>query len=135
MLRGEKPLESLYPWLKALHVGAVMVSGTLFAARGLARELRLGIAMAAPVRYASYTIDSVLLIAAIGLVVVLAGHHIRLDWVVAKVILLPVYVVLGSFALKRARTDSLRRISFALALLTFAAIYSIARTHEVFGGI
>jgi uncharacterized membrane protein SirB2 len=49
------------------------------------------------------------------------------------VLLLVVYIVLGSFALKRARDARLRLVCFLAALLSFAAIIAIARTHDPLG--
>jgi hypothetical protein len=51
----------LYSQLKWVHVAAVLMSGTLFFVRGLALHLGARGVMAAPLRYLSYTIDSVLL--------------------------------------------------------------------------
>ena len=62
--------------------------------------------MAAPLRYLSYTIDTVLLTAAMMLSSILRMYPFVHSWLTAKVVLLVVYVVLGSFALKRGRTAS-----------------------------
>ena len=60
--------------------------------------------MAAPPRYLSYSIDSVLLTAALMLVTILPHAMYANGWLTVKLVLLVVYVVLGSFALKRGRT-------------------------------
>jgi len=53
-------LMAFYPQIKWVHVAAVSASGSLFALRGaLVQAGRPGWAMAAPLRYASYTIDTV----------------------------------------------------------------------------
>ena len=54
-----------YPQIKAVHIAAVMLSGVLFLLRGGAVQLGASWAMAAPLRYLSYTIDTVLLTAAL----------------------------------------------------------------------
>ena len=47
--------------------------------------------------------------------------------------LLVVYGVLGSFSLKRARSSGARAAFFVAAVLVFAAMYFIARTHQPLG--
>jgi uncharacterized membrane protein SirB2 len=92
--------------IRTLHVAAALGSGSLFLLRGLAMLAGSWLGMAAPVRYLSYAIDSVLLGAAIVL-----------------------YVVLGSLALKRAPTPGARRACLVAALLVFATIFAVARSH------
>jgi len=53
--------------IRTLHVAAALGSGSLFLLRGLAMLAGSWLGMAAPVRYLSYAIDSVLLGAAIAL--------------------------------------------------------------------
>src|SRR6185503_10345678 len=60
-----------YPQIKYVHVAAVIASGVLFFVRGLGLNLGAGWMMAAPLRYLSYTIDTVLLTAALMLATIL----------------------------------------------------------------
>ena len=123
-----------YPQIKWVHVAAVMASGLLFALRGLLVQCRLGTwAMAAPVRYLSYAIDTTLLTAALMLLTILPGAIFANGWLAAKLALLVVYVLLGTFALKRGRTPRVRLACYAAALLAFAMVYTIARTHHPAG--
>jgi uncharacterized membrane protein SirB2 len=50
-----------------------------------------------------------------------------------KVLLLVVYVVLGSLALKRARSRRASALAYAAALATYLAIIGVARTHHPLG--
>jgi uncharacterized membrane protein SirB2 len=122
-----------YPQIKLVHVTTVLLSGGLFLVRGLAVQLGQAWAMAAPLRYTSYAIDTVLLTAALLLTTILRQYPFVHSWLTAKVALLIVYIVLGSFALKRGRTRAVRAACFAGALAVFAAIYSIARAHHPLG--
>lgn len=124
-----------YPETKLVHVGAVIASGLLFFVRGLAVQLGGRWAMAAPLRYLSYSIDTVLLTAALMLSSMLRMYPFQQSWLTAKVVLLVVYVVLGSLALKRARSPRVRAICFAAALAVFLAIVSIARAHHPLGAL
>ncbi len=122
-----------YPQIKAVHVAAVIASGMLFLLRGFAVQLGARWSMAAPLRYLSYSIDTVLLTAALMLVTILHQYPFVQGWLTAKVLLLIVYVVLGSLALKRGRTRAVRISCWIAALLVYLVIISIARTHSPLG--
>jgi uncharacterized membrane protein SirB2 len=122
-----------YPQIKLVHVAAVLASGGLFLLRSGASLLGQRWPMAAPVRYLSYSIDTVLLTAALMLMSVLQQFPGVHSWLTVKVILVIVYIVLGSFALKRARTRRARLAFSVAAVAVFAVVVSIARTHSPFG--
>lgn len=124
-----------YPQIKWLHIAAVMASGSLFALRGLlVLAGRPQWALAAPVRYLSYAIDTTLLTAALMLLTILPGALFANGWLTVKIVLLVVYVVLGVFALRRGRTPRVRLACYLAALATFGFIYTVARAHHP-GGI
>jgi uncharacterized membrane protein SirB2 len=75
----------------------------------------------------------VLLTAALMLMSVLHVNPGNQPWLAAKLSLLVVYVVLGSFALKRARTPRARLACFIAALAVFLSIVTIARTRDPLG--
>lgn len=122
-----------YPYIKLVHVGAVIASGSLFLLRGLAVQGGMPWAMTAPVRYLSYSIDIVLLTAALMLLTVLPAAMFANGWLWLKLGLLVVYVGLGTFALKRGRTPAVRLGCFLGALIVFACMYTIARAHDPLG--
>lgn len=124
-----------YPDIKLLHVTSVVASGSLFLLRGVGVQLGAAFAMAAPVRFLSYTIDTVLLCAALLLVWTLRDVVMGSTWLWVKIGLLPVYVVLGSFALKRA-TSKPAKLGFLLAAVAvFLFMYGIARNHDPLAGL
>lgn len=122
-----------YPQIKWVHVAAVLASGSLFLLRGLAVNLGATWAMAAPVRYLTYTIDTVLLTAALMLATLLHQYPFVHGWLTVKVLLLVLYIVLGTFALKRGRTRAVRIGCWIAALAVFAFIVSVARAHHPLG--
>jgi uncharacterized membrane protein SirB2 len=127
-------LMAFYPQIKWAHVVAVSASGSLFALRGaLVQARRPRWAMAAPVRYASYTVDTVLLTAALMLLTMLPGAMFANGWLTTKLMLVVVYVVLGTFALKRGRTHRARAICYLGALFAFGTIIGIALAHHPLG--
>ena len=122
-----------YADIRWLHIGCVATSGTLFAVRGLATCLGAQWTMAPGLRYLSYVLDTLLLCA--GLFLAIASHQYPfvVPWLTAKVLLLPLYVVLGSYALKRARTPRIRATCYITALAVFLLIISVARTRNPAG--
>jgi uncharacterized membrane protein SirB2 len=122
-----------YGQIKWVHVAAVLASGTLFMLRGIALHAGAAWVMAAPLRYLSYTIDTVLLTAALMLATILHQYPFVHGWLTVKVLLLVLYVVLGSFALKRGSTRAVRVACWCTALLVFAVIVTVARAHHPLG--
>jgi uncharacterized membrane protein SirB2 len=122
-----------YSQIKTVHIAAVVASGLLFLLRGSALQLGSSWAMAAPLRYLSYTIDTVLLTAALMLATIVQQFPFVNGWLTAKVLLLACYVVLGSFALKRGRTRAVRASCWIGAMLVYLFIVSIARAHHPLG--
>lgn len=127
-------MEAFYLDIRHVHMGAVFASGVLFLLRGVGVNfLGAGWPMTAPVRYLSYTIDTVLLTAALMLMTIVRQYPFVDAWLTVKLTLLIVYIVLGSFALKRGKTRGARLGFFVAALLVFVFIVSVARAHNALG--
>jgi len=126
---------AFYLQIKWVHIAAVIASGMLFALRGTAVQFGASWAMAAPLRYLSYTIDTVLLTAAMMLVTIVHQYPFVQGWLTVKVCLLVVYVVLGTFALKRGRTPRTRLVCFVAALAVYGFIASVAVEHHPLGAL
>lgn len=124
-----------YPQIKHAHMGLALLSGSLFALRGLLLSLGARWPDAAPVRYFSYAIDTALLVAALVLLAILPPGLFANGWLAAKLALIVVYVVLGVFALRRGRTPLVRAVCYVAALLVFVQVYCIARTHDPLGAL
>lgn len=122
-----------YPQIRGFHIFFVILSGSLFALRGLGMLADVRWAQAAPLRYLSYTIDTALLTTALMLLTILPGAVFANHWLAVKLLLLIVYVTLGVFALRRGRTKRTRTLCYFAALLVFVAIFSIARAHHPLG--
>ena len=122
-----------YPQIKAFHVGFVCASVILFAMRGALVVSGSRWGMVAPVRYLSYGIDTALLTAALMLLTILPAAMFANHWLTVKLVLLFVYVGLGSFALKRGNTRRIRLACYVGALLVVGIIFSIAYYHHPLG--
>lgn len=125
---------AFYLLFKWIHITAVLLSGAIFLCRGmLVQTGRSGLAMATPVRYTSYSVDTILLSAALALLAILPDAMFANGWLLSKLAVLVVYVGLGTFALKRGRTPRVRAICFVLALLAYLTVISIAYAHNPLG--
>lgn len=123
----------LYPALKIVHLCTVALSGSLFVFRGLC--VLSGVLQRHRLRLnrLSYLIDTVLLASAVGLLVVLSMNPLKTPWLMVKLVLLLVYIVLGSLALKRARSPRRRLLAFVAAVVCFLLMIGIARAHSPWG--
>lgn len=122
-----------YPLIKHAHIGLALLSGGLFALRGILALAGSGLGMRAPVRYLSYGIDTALLAAALALLAALHLNPFTTPWLATKLALLVAYIACGTFALKRASTRAGKLLAYALALFCFGMMYSIARRHDPLG--
>ncbi|WP_027865881.1 SirB2 family protein [Massilia alkalitolerans] len=117
-----------YIALKHLHVTFVALSGLLFLVRGI------WMLRASPnleqrwARIVPHIVDTLLLASAIGLAVVSHQYPGQMPWLTAKVVGLVAYIVLGTIALKRGRTQGVRTAAFVGALACFAYIVAVAVT-------
>lgn len=126
-------LTTYYLQLRWLHELTVAMSGSLFAVRGLAMLARAPWTNHRVLRWLSVCIDSVLLAAAIALTTIIHQYPFVQGWLTAKVLLLVVYIALGTFALKRARSRAMQIVCFFAALAVFGFIISIALAHNPWG--
>ena len=125
-----------YPEIRLAHVVAVIASGCLFCLRGLlVTARRPGWALAPPLRYLSYAIDTTLLTAALMLFTILPSAAFSNGWLAAKLALLPAYIWLGWLALRRPARPARQFGYFAGALLTYAGMLAIAYTHDPLGPV
>ena len=125
---------SYYLVIKQAHVALVLLSGGLFALRGLLAVLgRPQWARHAALRYLSWGIDSLLLTAALMLLVVLKLNPFTTAWLATKLVLLLAYIVLGTLALAREGSPLRRRLGYLAALGCYAYMVGVARAHHPLG--
>lgn len=117
-----------YSLLRILHISCAVLTLLGFILRGYWMWVGSPLLRARIVRVLPHIVDTVLLGSAIALVMISRQYPFVVDWVTLKVFLLLVYIVLGTFALKRGKTMAVRRACFGLALLTIASIFAVALT-------
>jgi uncharacterized membrane protein SirB2 len=114
--------------LKGVHVTAVVTTSLLFVLRGIWRFFSPGRLDAPWVRVVPHVVDTILLLSAIALALLIGNYPVTHEWLTAKVIGLVLYIVLGSIALSRRRTTAVSATAFAGALIVFGYIVSVALT-------
>lgn len=122
----------LYPWLKHTHMLLAVLSGGLFAVRGLAVALGSRKALSKPLRLWSVGIDICLLGMAVLLLAAYDYALLHAPWLQYKLLLLVVYIVLGVVAL-RARRPAVQLLAYAAAVLCLLHIYGMALLKSPWG--
>jgi uncharacterized membrane protein SirB2 len=119
-----------YATLKLIHESAVAVSFAGFFARGVgmlndAAWVRHRLARTLP-----HVVDTVLIVSAIWLAVILRLTPSGAPWLAAKIVGLFVYIGAGLVALRLGRTRTMRAGAWVVAMLTFGWIVSVAITKD-----
>lgn len=117
-----------YTLLKYLHISCVALSGAGFAARGVWMMQGSPLLARRWVRIAPHVVDTVLLLSAVALALMIGQYPLVHGWLTAKVLGLLAYIALGTIALKRGRTRRVRVAAFCGALLVFAYVVAVAMT-------
>lgn len=123
----------MYPTLYLIHVAAVCLSGLFFLVRGIWMMAESPLLQAKWVRISPHVIDTVLLLAAIGLMIVTQQYPGGVDWLSVKLVALLVYIGFGMFALRRGKTKKIRVGFFVAAIATFSFMVSVALTRSALG--
>ncbi len=122
-----------YPALRHLHMGLAFTSGALFALRGAAVLARQRWPVHPVLGRVSAIIDTGLLAAALRLLWELRLNPLLTPWLQVKLAVLPLYIVLGMFALKYARRREARALCYVGALACYGFMVSVALTHSPWG--
>src|SRR5690625_4374554 len=120
----------MYMGLKHLHMLTAALSIAGFAWRG---GLRLGDSALLQRRWlkiAAHVIDTLLLATAIALAVLSAQYPLAQSWLTARVLGLVVYIALGLWVMRFARSQGQRALGYVLALATFGYIVAVAITRS-----
>lgn len=126
-------MELFYIEIRGIHIGAVILSGSLFLVRAVGHNLlNAKWPMVSPLRFLVWSVDTILLTAALMLMTIVRQYPFVDAWLTAKVVLLVAYIVIGWWAF-RAEQRKVRIACSVAAILTFAFIFTVARTHNPLG--
>lgn len=123
----------MYMMLKHLHLTAVGLSIFLFVFRFIWAQFDSGILAKTWVKVVPHVIDTLLLASAIGLCITLSQYPLTTTWLTLKVLGVVLYIVLGLFALKKAKTTVGKWGCFIGALVVVMLTASVAfNRHSLF---
>ena len=122
-----------YLLLRHVHIGCAILTIALFVLRGGLMLAESSWQRNVVLHYLPHVVDTVLLTSALMLTTVIHQYPFSTGWVTMKVVLLVIYIVLGSIALKRGRTKSIRVAALVAALATIGFLVTVARAHHPLG--
>ena len=122
----------MYLTLKMLHMTCAVLSIAGFIFRGILKMQGSPLLQRKFLKIAPHVIDTLLLLSAIGLTLIIQQYPFVDAWLTAKVIGLIVYIALGLVTLKFARSEPVRLLAFIAAILVFFYIAMVARMHTPF---
>lgn len=120
----------MYMMAKHLHLTAVGLSILFFVFRFMWSQFDANALSKKWVKILPHVIDTVLLASAIWLCVILSQYPLVNAWLTFKVIGVVLYIVLGLFALKKAKTMLGRWSFFVAALVVLMATAMVAVTKQ-----
>jgi uncharacterized membrane protein SirB2 len=124
-----------YTLLKLIHIGTVYITFGLFLTRGIWMLLDSPRLQDRWVKVVPHLNDTLLLTAAIAMLIVGGLNPLEHPWLLAKISGLLLYIALGTMALKRGKTKAQRAGYFLAALATIGFIIAVAVTKQVIPGL
>jgi len=118
-----------YLTIKMIHMICVALSGGFFLVRGVWMLSDSALLQRKWVKVLPHVIDTLLLASGLTLSVLLSQYPFTSGWLTAKLLLLVVYILLGTVAIKRGKTKAMRLLAFLAAISVFLLIGAIAGTH------
>ena len=125
----------MYTILKFIHLSTVILSFAGFLLRSYWMMSESEMLRRPWVRVLPHIIDTIFLLAGIGLIVILHLQLMANNWLLIKFAALLVYVVLGAIALRRGRSRRTRITAFIFAVLTYTYIVGVALTKSALSWI
>lgn len=125
----------MYAMVKHLHLTVISISLALFILRFFWTMRGSAMLQKKWVKVVPHAVDTLLLITAVWLCVLIAQYPFVHGWVTEKLFAVLLYILMGLVALKLGRTVFIRWVGFvgALAWLVFAAKVAIMKQPLLFG--
>ena len=124
---------SLFALLKGIHMASAFLSVGGFMLRGFWMLQDSPLLRHRVVKTLPHAIDTMLLGSAVGMLIVLQVSPFATPWLLAKILALLLYIVLGMIALRFGRTRGERVAACLAALLVALYIVSVAATKSTAG--
>jgi uncharacterized membrane protein SirB2 len=124
---------TLFESLKLIHVSCAFMSIAGFGLRGYWMASDNPLLQHRAAKVLPHMIDTLLLVSAIVLLVILHLSPLAQPWLCAKIIALLLYIGLGMVALRFGRTKKIKVSAWLLALLTVGYMVSVAYSKSPWG--
>jgi uncharacterized membrane protein SirB2 len=121
--------------VKYIHISCVLLSYLFFFVRGVWMLREVPMPQHRWVKVAPHVVDTALLLSAITLATLLSISPLAAPWLMAKIIALLLYILLGTIAIKRGKTRKIRLAAWLAAQLVFIYIVCVALTHNAMPGL
>ncbi|MDZ7753081.1 MAG: SirB2 family protein [Gammaproteobacteria bacterium] len=119
-----------YLLLKQLHVALVLLSLGGFVLRGWWMLRESALLRRRLTRVLPHGVDTLLLASGVGLALWAHLNPLHQPWLMAKLVALLVYILLGTLALKRGRTRTIRIVALVAALGVYGYMLAVAIHHD-----
>lgn len=118
---------------KLVHVSCAFISIAGFGLRGYWMATDHPLLQSRAVKVLPHIIDTLLLVSAVTLLLILQLSPLAQPWLIAKILALLIYIGLGMVALRFGRTRKTKVMAWLLALLTAGYIVSVAYSKNPWG--
>jgi len=123
---------TLYEIFKLGHLTCVVISGSLFVYRYVRLRMRPKQPLAKALKVLPHINDTVLLASAIGMLSLIGVNPLTTPWLLAKIVALLAYIVLGAICMRSLPGSRRQAISFFAAIGVFTYILLVAFSKQVF---
>lgn len=121
----------MYLFVKHLHMTLALISIIGFVIRGTLALNHHPLLTSKWAKISPHIVDTLLLSAAVFLAWSLKLNPFTTPWLLAKIIALLVYIILGTQVIKNKGSKTRQRLCFVAAILTFSYMLSVAFTKQV----
>ena len=122
-----------YQTLKTIHIGAVALSATGFAMRGIAALQGAAWVRGRLAKTLPHVLDTLLLLSALSMLWMLRLNPLTTPWLLAKILGLLLYIGLGMVSLRPRFSVPLRTATWLAALLVLGWMVSVAVSKNPWG--
>ena len=123
---------TLYEFLKLGHVSCVVISGSLFIYRYASLHMRPNEPLHKALKVLPHINDTALLAGAIGMLVLIGLNPFTTPWLLAKILALVVYIMIGAICMRSVPGSRRQTITFVAAMSVFAYILLVGINKQAF---
>ena len=121
---------TFYYLLKLGHIACVVISGSLFIYRYARLRMHPEQPLAKALKVLPHINDTVLLSCAIGMLSLIGLNPFTTPWLLAKIVALLVYIVLGAICMRSLPGSRRQFVSFVAAISAFAYIVLVGLSKQ-----